>query len=299
MKKSRVALVRGDDRYANVLRALESIEDDIHLAGKRRITIKLNFVSIRRPLSATHPDAVRAVLDYLKARGVDDVTLVEGPSVGAFREGLRAYGYQELIARYRPKVVDLNQDESLEVALYDRDLRPLPLRVARTMMESDYRISVGPPKTHDTVNVTLSLKNIAVGSLVGPNKGRFHQGYQAVNLSLYKLALRIAPHLSVLDGFQAMEGAGPVGGDAVDWRIAIASADFLAADSLACQLMGFPLEDIGYLYYCHLKGLGRGTLEGMEPVGNATFEQVRREFKPHRTHASQLAWKIPDIERYL
>jgi uncharacterized protein (DUF362 family) len=96
-----------------------------------------------------------------------------------------------------------------------------------------------------------------------------------------------------------MEGNGPVSGDAVDWRIAIASTDFVAADSLAAQLMGFPLEEIGYIYYCHLKGLGRGRLEEMELVGNATVAETRRRFRPHRTYKRQLAWKIPDVERYL
>jgi uncharacterized protein (DUF362 family) len=205
-----------------------------------------------------------------------------------------------LIKEYGLKVVDLGRDDDIEVEGYDRDLRPLSLRVARTMVESDYLISVGPPKTHDTVNVTLSLKNVVVGALSPPGQtGRFHQGYQAVNLTLFKLAAHVAPDLAILDGFQAMEGNGPVSGDPVDWKIAIASTDFLAADSLALQLMGFSLEEIGYLYYCQIKGLGQGNVEDMELVGDATIEKVQRTFKPHTSYRQQLEWKVPDVERYL
>lgn len=299
MNKSRVALVKGDDRYGNVLQALESIEEDVDLAGKRRIIIKPNFVSVHRPLSATHVDAVRAVLDFLRARGLEGVTLAEGPAMGSVQQGLKSYGYLGLVDDYHLKVVDLNKDESVELDLYDKRLRPMRLRVARTVLESDYRISVGPPKTHDMAIVTLSLKNMAVGSLVRGQKSRVHQSCPVINLNLYKLAHHVAPHLAVLDGFQAMEGNGPVGGSAVDWRIAIASTDFLAADSLAAQAMGFALEDIGYLYYCQLSGLGQGTLEGMELVGNATLADVRRKFQPHSGYERQLRWRIADVERYL
>ncbi len=299
MPKSRVALVKGDDRYHNILQALESIADDIQLKGKERIVLKPNFVSVRKESAVTHAEAVRAVVDYLRSRGVREVTLAEGPASGLLQEALRSYGYLHLVREYGLKVVDLNRDEGVEVALYDRNLKPLRLKVARTIVESDYRICICPPKTHDTVLVTLGLKNMAVGSLVGGEKSRVHQEYPATNLNLYKLAPFVAPHLTILDGFQAMEGSGPTDGVLVDWRLAIASTDFLAADSIASQLMGFPLEDIGYLYYCAVRGLGKAKLEDMELVGNATFAEVQRQFKPHPSTEEQMAWRIEGFERYL
>ncbi|MGM0400928.1 MAG: DUF362 domain-containing protein [Chloroflexota bacterium] len=298
MEKHRVALIKGDDRYANIRRALEAIEEDIDLAGKQRIVVKPNFVSIRRSLAATQPDAVRAVLDFLQEEGVGRVTLAEGPAMGSFQQGLKNHGYSRLLEEYDPEIVDLNKDESVEVGLYTRSMQPMRLPVARTIVESDYRISIGPPKTHDIAIVTLSLKNMAVGSLTG-RKSRVHQGHQGIHLNLYKLAYHVAPELSVIDGFRAMEGDGPVSGDPVEWRVAVASTDFVAADSLTAQLMGFDMEDVGYIYYCDLKGLGHGKRKAMEIVGNVTFEEVHREFKPHRSYERQLNWQIPNVEEYL
>ena len=40
MRKGRVTLTSGDDRYTNVAQALEVIADDIDLEGKERITTK-------------------------------------------------------------------------------------------------------------------------------------------------------------------------------------------------------------------------------------------------------------------
>lgn len=299
MGRGHVALVRGDDRYTNVAQALQAIADDVELAGKQRIVIKPNFVTTHDATAATHREAVRAVLDLLWARGIRGVTLAEGPAMGTLEQGLRNYGYQELIDKYGLRTVDLNSDEGVPVDLWDRDLRPLRLMAARTLVESDLRISVGPPKTHDYAIVTLSLKNMAVGALLRGQKSRIHQSYPVINLNLYRMARYVAPHLTVIDGFQAMEGDGPVGGDPVDWRIAIASTDFVAADSLAATLMGFPAEGIGYLHYCRLTGLGEGDLQRMRLEGNVAPAQVQRRFRPHRSYKQQVNWQIPDVERYL
>ena len=333
--KSIVALVRGDDRYDNIRKALDLIADQIRVADKQRVLIKPNFVSTTRQLAATHVDAVRAVLDWLRPRYDGPITIGEGAAVSDTFDGYRNFGYLDLTEEHNVRFVDLNQDEWASVQVYDRRLRPMGVRVARTTLESDFRISIGPPKTHDAVIVTLSLKNMVVGSLIrGRGGGLFqklgqflpdrltnsalaeraksrlstvnrsdkfalHQGYQGLNLNLYALAKVIAPHLSVIDGFVGMEGAGPGSGDPVDLRVAIASTDFLAADTVATRLMGFDLDEVGYLHYCKLGGLGAGDLNDIELVGNAALKECARKFKPHTTYRQQLEWRIPDVERYV
>jgi len=299
MGASRVALVRGDDRYQNVRQTLELIADQIDLADKQRIVIKPNFVSATNKSAATHVDAVRAVVEFLWDHGVQKATFAEGCAVGDVRQGIRRLGYTDLIKRFGLEVVDLNTDKGVSVSLYDRSLGPLTLEVARTAVESDLRISVGPPKTHDFVQVTLSLKNYAVGSLLKRYKSDVHQGYAGINLNLYKLAHVVAPDLSVIDGTQGMEGRGPVGGQIVDWGIAIASTDFLAADALAAQAMGFQVENIGYLHYCAIKELGCARVAEMEIVGNTTFEAVLRRFASHPDTARMLEWQVPNVAQYL
>jgi len=38
----------------------------------------------------------------------------------------------------------------------------MKVHFSKAVVDSDYRISIGPPKTHDMVGVTLSLKNMAM-----------------------------------------------------------------------------------------------------------------------------------------
>jgi uncharacterized protein (DUF362 family) len=158
MPTSRVALVRGPDRYDNVSRALEQIAGEIDLADKQRVLVKPNIVVTHTPLAATHVDAVRAVLDFVRARYDGPITIAEGPSVQPAAEGFRLHGYEPLVESHGVTLADLNHDEPVPVDVYDWRLRPLRLHLARSVVESDCRISVGPLKTHDVVITTASLK---------------------------------------------------------------------------------------------------------------------------------------------
>ncbi len=342
-----VALFRGDDRYQNITNALMAIAADVDWAGKQRVLIKPNFTSTVIPLAATHVDAVRAVLDFVRPRTAGRIIIAEGAGLRDTWEGFRNYGYLPLREQYGAELRDLNRDAWVKTTVYDKYLHPMPLRVARTVVESDLRISIGPPKTHDTVIVTLALKNLVMAALIRdergpggeassgrtPNMGstlqsiarlaprrvkgwplivwlkgrivqqmlrsdkmRMHQGYPVINLNLFLLARLIPPHLAVLDGFQAMEGDGPNHGTPVDWRVAIASADWLAADTLAAHLMGVEIGEVGYLDYCRRAGLGQGDLDRMDITGNAPMAECRRVFQPSPTVEQQRRWRDARVE---
>lgn len=172
VKPASVALVRGErGRRANVEAVLANLalaHDRPGLDSAACVLIKPNFVSVTKQAASTHVDAVRAILDFVRARHDGRVVVAEGAATAPTHEGFRNFGYQALIDEYNVELVDLNADPTLPVRVYDRRLQPLTLHLARTVVEADYRISVGPPKTHDVVIVTLSLKNVVMGSLVNP-----------------------------------------------------------------------------------------------------------------------------------
>jgi uncharacterized protein (DUF362 family) len=328
-----IALVSGDDRRANLARALELIAPEIDLRGRRSVLVKPNLVAPGRPLANTHPDAVIAILELIRARYDGRLLVAEGSATAPTAAGFTALA--EAARRYEAELVDLNADEVVPVQVYDRRLRPRVLRLARSVVESDFRVSVGPPKTHDTVIVTLSLKNMIMGSLVnralaGPStspgplrrarrlarglvrrlglgavaptwlaaelgvesdKVAMHQGYPTINLNLAMLAPWVQPHLAVIDGYTAMEGAGPVAGDPVEWRVALASCNALALDRFTAGLMGFDPEEVGYLAMARRLGLGGAEPDDVRLLGDTAPDAVRRRFRPHPTYAAQRRWR--------
>lgn len=341
MQSSPVALVRGADRAGNVTAALTAIADTIDFHGRRHVLIKPNLVSLDVPLASTHAAALRATLAFVRERYSGRLTIAEGSAVAHTPHGFTAFGYTELARAFDAELLDLNADDVVPVRVYDKQLRPRTLRMARSVVESDMRISVGPPKTHDTVLVTLSIKNMVMGALVNRNvasarpqgglparaarlvhralwrvatpdwlaayvpfgersdKLLMHQGFGAINLNLALLAPLARPHLAVIDGFQAMEGAGPIHGDPVDWRVALAGTDALAVDTLTAWLMGFDPAEVGYLHYCAQLGLGMSDLERIAVRGSIAPAAVRRVFRRHPAAAAQARWAIPRAERLL
>jgi len=316
---SKVALIKGNDRYVNVAKALELIADDTEVGGK--VLIKPNFTSVKRQLAATHVNAVKAVLDFVTEYTSDEIIIAEGSGSGASDAMIvfRNYGYLELAQTYNVRFVDLNKDETVEVRVLNSKFDTIGIRIAKTVVDADYRISVCPPKMHNDVLYTGVLKNVVSGAVIrrerwlisklfswiswlsrvfGDDKLKLHQGYQAMNLNLYQLATLIPPQLSIIDGLQAMEGNGPVHGDEVDLGVAVASVDFLACDTVASWLMGIDVNQIGYLSYCAQAGLGEADIFNIEIVGSE-MEEYMISAKPHYKWEEQLDWKVVDHRRYL
>jgi len=266
--KPLVALIKGGNRSENIAKSLLLNEGQIDLKNKNNVLIKVNFSSFDNKLGATHVEAVRILLQFLRERYDGNITIGETTTD---KNEYEKFGYLELEKEFGVKLVNLKKSEWEFVDVYDSALCPMKLHFSKQVIDSDYRIAIGPAKTHDQVIATLSIKNLAMGGLSGSpahgDKFKLHQGYPVHNLDLYLLAKRYPPQLSIIDGYIGMEGNGPCGGDPVDWGVAISSCDPVAADSLAAQLMGFKISDIGYLWYCHRKGLGASDIDEMNIIG--------------------------------
>jgi uncharacterized protein (DUF362 family) len=119
-----------------------------------------------------------------------------------------------------------------------------------------------------------------------------------MNLNAYQLIKKIPPSLAVIDGWVGMEGNGPGNGSPVDTHYALASTDFVAADTVAAFLMGFDPSEVGYLTYTNGR-VGVGDLSSINVVGEE-LAPLRRKFKPHPDYREQRNWKIqPDVLKRL
>ncbi len=322
-----VALCQGSERAANLRCALELVIDEIDWPSCRDVVVKPNLVMPSHRPAVTHRDALATVLEVVRTRYGGVLTIAEGCALDSTGDAFRALEYDRVAAFYQAGLVDLNADATIRVTVYSRRTGPLRVRLARRIVESDCRISLSLPKTHDAALVTLSIKIMVMGSLVnrrvaasgdrpawqdrigqivkghgngwGSDKTAMHQGYAILNINLALLATVVRPHLSVLDGFTAMEGAGPIDGLPVPWRIAVAGTDALAVDVMTAHLMGFECDEIGYLHYCAQLGLGCANLKAIQLTGNAAPEHVRRRFVPHPGHGEQRRWHQPHAARLL
>ena len=307
-----VSLTTGDNRADLAFRALQPYAKQIKQAiGDHRVVLKPNNVSINIPLCATHVDTIEGILEFLKSiKKLDNVILAESAANGPTFDGFRNYGYYKLLEKYPVKMVDLDQEGFEILYVFDeKDFRPHPVRVSRIMLNPDsYIVSIAKFKTHDRVLATISLKNIVSGSPVKDKGFEFGAarkegtkndksivhggGFRGINYNLYALAPRLHPHLSVIDGFEGMEGNGPNSGTPVDHRVCVASTDWLAADRVGIELMGINFANVGYLNYCAQAGFGNSDLNKIEIIGES-ISNHKKTYKLSDNFEKQLIWMNP------
>ena len=286
----RVSIASTESRLQGVAQALELIDSDVVIPD-RPVMVKPNFVTTKNQLAATHVDATRATLEYLSGKGVDDFIIAVGPAIGTPNSGFDNYGYRDLVNDYKIEFMDLNTDDSIPVPAFDDHLNPQTLYMSKRLSES-YVVSVCPMKTHNNVVVTLGLKNILVGTLSGiDQKKKIHKGSKAINLTLAKMAQHVVPDLTIIDGIVGMQGNGPIDGFEMPSNVVVGSHHGIAADVVGLQVMGYQLEQVGYLRYAmELRNLG---LADIEVVGSS-IEDVKVAYADHDDIEDQLTWPIKD-----
>ncbi len=287
----RVSLIKDDDRRKIAKRSLDLIIDDVKRGlTTRKPVIKPNFVSSTIQLASSHVDQIRGILDFLSSIYRGKIIIAEAACYDT-REAFENFGYMRLLREYDVELVDLNKGPYETHSITIPHSRIIAVKLSSLLLDKEnYIISAAKMKTHDTVVVTLSVKNMAVGSIVGNDKKAVHQGIRATNIIIAGLARRISTDLAVIDGFEGMEGDGPTCGDPVHPGIGIASIDALAADRVACEIMGVDLHDVGYLHYCAEQGMGEADLGIIDVVGERLSDCIM-PFKLHRSVNEQYAWK--------
>lgn len=300
--KSTVSFVTGGDRRDNVYRALKPFEKEIKKGIKgKQVIIKPNMVGKETILCATHPDAIRGVLDFLKPIYKQPVWVAE--STGRRYQDMpgtikhfHLYNYFPLEKEFNVRLVDLNTRPYIVQWVLGAEGHPMDIRIIDTFLDrNNYIISLCRLKTHNGVVATLTGKNMLMGAPIVDDtrhdKGRMHSvGIRKLNYNLFLLAREIQPQLAVLDGLEGMEGNGPTQGTAVDHGVALAGTDFIAVDRIGCSLMGIPFEDVGYLTYCAQAGIGQGNLSKIKIIGPDP-EQYRITYKLHENFERMMEWK--------
>jgi uncharacterized protein (DUF362 family) len=311
-KRSTVAIVQGEDRRKIVYDSLKAIDKDLRakMKGKKYVVIKPNFVNTQNQLAASHPDAMRGILDYLAESFKGPVVIAES-SAGETQTAFDNFKYMVLPSEYKKqqlKLIDLNAEARFERAyLLDANLHIVPVRLAARLMDPEaFVISACMLKTHNTVIASLSLKNMALGAPLHQapketprwnEKRKYHVGLRQTHYNMMVTIAKLAPSwgASMIDGWEGMEGNGPNSGTPVASRIAIASTDFVSADRIGAETMGIDPEILGYLKYTGGMGLGQFDPAKIDVIG-AKVADVKKPYRMHPDIEKELQWQGPMTE---
>lgn len=305
--RSPVAFTTGTDRKEMLFEVIKPFEKELK-AGlkKKQLIIKPNMVVTNKDLCATHKDALRALLEYLKPIYKGQIIIAESSSVVNSAEGFKNYGYTDLEKDFNIKFYDLNSKSTGKpYYILDRNLHLDPIQIADIFADpNNYVISLSRLKTHNSVVMTAGIKNIGMAAPLNPGsvngskpisyKRNMHSGGSRwLHFNLYLMAQSIRPDFTIIDGVEGMEGNGPINGTPVDHRIAMAGFDVVSVDSMCARLMGIPLENVGYINYCAAAGLGNMNRDKIDILGGKDPDKSIITYKLGSNIASQLEWKEP------
>jgi uncharacterized protein (DUF362 family) len=253
--RSSVAFTTGTERRQMLYEVMNPFQKEIK-AGlkKKQLIIKPNMVVTNTPLCATHVDALRALLEFLKPIYKGQIIIAESSSSVNSSNGFKTYGYLDLEKEFNLKFVDINSESTgTPVYILDRNLHLDKIQASNLLTDpNSYVISISRLKTHNSVVMTGAIKNLAMAAPLNPGavngskpisyKRNMHSGgSRFLHYNMFLMTPYVMPDFAIIDGLEGMEGNGPIGGTPVDHRIAMASFDPVAMDSMAARLMDIPL----------------------------------------------------------
>jgi len=315
MQRKDIALIKETRQSRFVEKIMEKISPSINIRPSDKVAIKINLSGFREIYANTHYETVESLIIYLREHfGVTDVTVIEG-SDGAFYSRKTTW---DIFYKFRYKEVELMgvKLSNLDDLPHNQKMEVRTLKgkkeVSYATFDSDYMISVIPPKTHNLFPAFLSIPNLIgfvkaderkylYGALDNEIKElhlkddeRYFRQLDNAGRNFAELLEKISPSLVLIDGLYGMEGKGPVRGSPVFHGFAAASEDPVLADSLATFLMGFDVDDIPYIYYSYKKGLGNNrwhNILGVDPI------RVKFPYRPPPAYQKQKLWKTIRMKR--
>jgi uncharacterized protein (DUF362 family) len=278
----KVVISKGN-AYTATLKALELTDFKQLVKGKKKIVIKPNLVVPVHSSKGitTDVNVVKAILDFLP--DYKKVVIADGSS--KVDETFKLNGYNRLAKEYGIPLLNLNEDEMVNVTVTNPFVFR-EIKIAKTVLDSDFLISVAKLKTHSLTGITGSMKNL-IGICPKSQKLKLHAFLPYSLLDLFSIIL---PDFGIIDGIVANEIDENIP-HPVKMGIVLAGKDCVALDAVASKIMGMCPEEISHVWNAHKMGLGTADLTQIEIVGEA-INNLKRNFRIKRFNLRSYNQKI-------
>lgn len=256
----------------------EGIEE-LKAEPRGKVLVKPNVVFAHKRYGTTgytHPAVLGALMDVLgRMSPVKEIVLGERCAVTIpTRYSFSQAGYGPLKKKSKVRFTYFDEEKKRRVSLSKATIHKT-LRVARTIVESDYKVYVPKLKNHVSARMTCALK-LNIGILDTRQRLYAHD---------YRLEEKIAdllevgnPDLIVVDAVTVGEqnelvprlrplGAIMMGTNAV------------AVDSIGARILGYEPSDINHLRIAHERGFGPTALSDIAVSGDISLNELKERCK--------------------
>jgi uncharacterized protein (DUF362 family)/NAD-dependent dihydropyrimidine dehydrogenase PreA subunit len=248
---NKVSVVKCKDYELNNVE--KSLRDSLDLLGGiksfikpgQRVCLKVNLLQASKPEQAitTHPAVVEAVANLVKEAGANPF-IADSPGAGIpyTEEGLqKVYEATGMLELSEHADIELNWDTSATQVSFPEGKMVKLIDVIKPVMAADAIISLPKLKTHMLTTFIGATKNL-FGVVPGLSKPGYHVKLADTDKfaeMLLDIIALVKPVLNIMDAVVGMEGDGPGShGKPREIGLLLSSADAVAMDTVACQIVG-------------------------------------------------------------
>jgi uncharacterized protein (DUF362 family)/Pyruvate/2-oxoacid:ferredoxin oxidoreductase delta subunit len=251
------------------LRLAVDAAPSLDVSGKT-VLLKPNIVFDSPPEKAivTHPVLLEAAIRLVKERGAARVLVGDSPGLQKPNFTAKLSGLGETAARMGAEWVDFTREKADLPSPGGKALRQFSVTAA--VREADCVISLPKLKTHQLMYYTGAMKNL-FGLIPSVMKSPMHVRFpsrEKFAAMIVDLNAALRPQYALMDAIVGMEGPGPGAGDPRHIGLVLASANLLAMDIAASEILGYPPLEIPVSREALSRGIWLGSPSEIEyPLG--------------------------------
>ncbi len=260
MQKNQLLINYGDQAKRMVKELLNEIKPERKLKSDSLIALKPNLINATKSEkgATTDPELAAGVIEYLQAKGFNNLMIIEGSWVGADTErAFKVCGYQKLAQKFDLPLYNLKEDNFIK-----KSFQGLEIEIAEKALAADYLINLPVLKGHCQTNITCALKNLK-GCISDSEKRKFHR--QGLHQPIAYLNKLLKQNLIIIDGIYG-DLDFEEGGNPVKMNRIIAAEDPVLADSFAADLLGYSAAEVEYIEIAAEIGVGSKDLSRAEII---------------------------------
>lgn len=286
MTDYQVYVKRISNLHDDILKSLEFIDRKNILHNDSTIFIKPNFTyPFYKEGITTNPLLLKELLGILKDRAGK---VILGESDGGNHsftadQAFKGHGMPEICKETGADLVNLSTLPSQFVEETVQGKR-VKVQVPDLLVnEIDCFLSVPVLKVHVMTQVTLSIKNL--WGCYPDTMRCLHHKHLSRKLAL--LTRVVNPKIVLIDGTYALNGHGPMYGEAVKTGLIITSNNPVVADTFGSTIMGIPVSTVEHIIISEKEGLGTTNLEMVQ--FNEDWKKFQMHFQTNKTVIDRLS----------
>lgn len=276
---TRTSVKRGDNPRELVREAIAEIGGiEEYVQSGNKVLIKPNICGGNPEIPGTFTDVriVDELVRMIREQGAESIVADSDMIWTRFHPVAEAQGWFQWAKDAEVPFINLGDTEWVRFD-FGKGSAIGKVPVSRELVDADVIISVPTMKTHLLTNITVAMKNM-YGTFPEENKAKYHRfGIERV---VYEVCNAFTPNLTIIDGTVGGEGAGPLSSSPVNSKTIIASNDIVAADAIACRIMGYDPMEVAHIRLAHGK------------LGNAEVDFTPDKLSPK--HPKDGAWSKPE-----